>query len=479
MVGGRLGGGVGGVGPERALLGKVALRPQRAVHLVRGDMQETEGVVVLPFEDAQVGERGLEEFVGLDHIGLYKGLRTVDGAVDVRLGGEVDDGRGTILGEQAVDQRAVPYPPLYEDVVGVIRDRRQGARVAGVGQGVEIDHPVVSHRMQDEVAPYKAGAAGDEDGLFLSLQCAPLSWLTANSFPASSLLDGSWGRHVLATPRRCVILFLRCGLWLLHYCSRLESGSVKSNRPDFQRKARLVLNVQARESRQGVIRRYRGWLPEVPDDAIASIGEGETPLIEAVRISERVGARLFLKFEGMNPTASFKDRGMTVAMSRAAATGSHACVCASTGNTAASAVAYAARAGMECFVVVPAGKIALGKAVQVLAHGARIVQIEGNFDEALRISQKLAAERDDVTLVNSVNPDRIEGQKTAAFEVCEVLGSPPDAMALPVGNAGNITSYWRGFSEWRGGGRPGAAPPELGVPGRGGSPPGAGPALPG
>jgi threonine synthase len=146
------------------------------------------------------------------------------------------------------------------------------------------------------------------------------------------------------------------------------------------------MSVQARVSRQGVIRRYRRWLPEIPDDAIATIGEGETPLIEATRISDRVGARLFLKFEGMNPTASFKDRGMTVAMSRAAARGSRACVCASTGNTAASAAAYAARAGMECFVLVPAGKIALGKAVQVLAHGARIVQIEGNFDAALKLS---------------------------------------------------------------------------------------------
>src|ERR687890_2796422 len=197
------------------------------------------------------------------------------------------------------------------------------------------------------------------------------------------------------------------------------------------------LSVQARVSRRGVIRRYRSWLPEIPDDAIATIGEGETPLIEATRISERVGTRLFLKFEGMNPTASFKDRGMTVAMSRAVASGSRACVCASTGNTAASAASYAARAGMKCFVVVPAGKIALGKAVQVLAHGADIVQIEGNFDEALRLSRQLAEELGDVALVNSVNPDRIEGQKTAAFEVCEDLGGPPpDALVLPVGNAG-------------------------------------------
>jgi threonine synthase len=230
------------------------------------------------------------------------------------------------------------------------------------------------------------------------------------------------------------------------------------------------LGVQARVFRQGVIRRYREWLPEIPDEAIATIGEGETPLIEAPRISERIGARLLLKFEGMNPTASFKDRGMTVAMSRAAATGSRACICASTGNTAASAAAYAARASMECFVIVPAGKIALGKAVQVLAHGARIVQIEGNFDAALKLSQRIAEELGDVTLVNSVNPDRIEGQKTAAFEVAETLGDPPDALALPVGNAGNITSYWKGFSEWREAGHTGSAPRMLGFQAEGASP---------
>jgi threonine synthase len=219
-----------------------------------------------------------------------------------------------------------------------------------------------------------------------------------------------------------------------------------------------------------VIRKYRRWLPEIPDRAIATLGEGETPLIEAPSLSGRVGARLHLKFEGMNPTASFKDRGMTVAMSRAVASGSRAAVCASTGNTAASAAAYAARAGIKCFVVVPAGKIALGKAVQVLAHGAEIVQIEGNFDAALKISQEIAAEREDVTLVNSVNPDRIEGQKTGAFEVCEVLGAPPDAMALPVGNAGNITSYWKGFSEWREAGYADATPRMLGFQAEGASP---------
>ena len=230
------------------------------------------------------------------------------------------------------------------------------------------------------------------------------------------------------------------------------------------------MGVRTQERRQGVIRNYRRWLPEVPDGAIATLGEGETPLIEATTLSERVGARLFLKFEGMNPTGSFKDRGMTVALSRAVAAGRRACVCASTGNTAASAAAYAARAGMRCFVVVPAGKIALGKAVQVLAHGAEIVQIDGNFDEALRLSRRAAEDLGDVALVNSVNPDRIEGQKTAAFEVCEVLGAPPDALALPVGNAGNITAYWKGFTEWREAGYADEAPRMLGFQAEGASP---------
>ena len=230
------------------------------------------------------------------------------------------------------------------------------------------------------------------------------------------------------------------------------------------------MGVRTQEMGQGVIRRYGRWLPEIPDSAIASLGEGETPLIEAPTLSKRAGARLFLKFEGMNPTASFKDRGMTVALSRAVAAGSRASVCASTGNTAASASAYSARAGIKCFVVVPAGKIALGKAVQVLAHGADIVQIEGNFDEALRLSRQLAEELGDVALVNSVNPDRIEGQKTAAFEVCEVLGAPPDALVLPVGNAGNITAYWKGFSEWREAGYSENAPRMLGFQAEGASP---------
>ncbi len=230
------------------------------------------------------------------------------------------------------------------------------------------------------------------------------------------------------------------------------------------------MGVQTQMFRQGVIKKYRKWLPKIPDGAIATLGEGDTPLIEAPKISERIGANLHLKFEGMNPTASFKDRGMTVAMSRAVADGNRACICASTGNTAAAASAYAARAGIECFVIVPVGKIALGKAVQVLAHGAEIVQIEGNFDAALKLSQRAAREMHDVALVNSVNPDRIEGQKTSAFEVCEALGAPPDALAIPVGNAGNITAYWKGFSEWREAGLADEAPKMLGFQAEGASP---------
>jgi threonine synthase len=230
------------------------------------------------------------------------------------------------------------------------------------------------------------------------------------------------------------------------------------------------LGVKTSNLRPGVIAKYRRWLPKIPGPAIATLGEGETPLIEASSLSERVGAHLHLKFEGMNPTGSFKDRGMTVALSRAVAAGSRACVCASTGNTAASAAAYAARAGIACFVVVPAGKIALGKAVQVLAHGAKIIQVKGNFDAALKLPRMAAAELGDVALVNSVNPDRIEGQKTAAFEVSEALGRPPDALALPVGNAGNITAYWKGFEEWREAGFADVAPRMLGFQAEGAAP---------
>jgi threonine synthase len=180
---------------------------------------------------------------------------------------------------------------------------------------------------------------------------------------------------------------------------------------------------------------------------VVSLNEGSTPLVEAPVISERVGARVLLKLEGANPTGSFKDRGMTVAVSRAKGAGAQAVICASTGNTAASAAAYAARAGMRGAVIVPEGKIAIGKLAQGLMHGARVIALRANFDRALELVREIA-QKHPVELVNSVNPHRIEGQKTAAFEVCDELGGPPDALAIPVGNAGNITAYWRGFGEY-------------------------------
>ncbi|CAN5802041.1 threonine synthase [soil metagenome] len=178
-----------------------------------------------------------------------------------------------------------------------------------------------------------------------------------------------------------------------------------------------------------------------------TLEEGDTPLIPAPALSERSGCDVWLKFEGANPTGSFKDRGMTVAVSAALSDGARAVVCASTGNTAASAAAYAARAGLRGAVIVPEGKIATGKLAQALMHGARVVALRGNFDQALRIVRELA-ERHPVALVNSINELRIEGQKTAAFEVCDALGEAPDVLCIPVGNAGNVTSWWRGFSEY-------------------------------
>jgi threonine synthase len=195
-----------------------------------------------------------------------------------------------------------------------------------------------------------------------------------------------------------------------------------------------------------LIERYRNRLPLEAGDPVVSLNEGSTPLVEAPVISERVGARVWLKLEGANPTGSFKDRGMTVAVSRAKGAGAQAVICASTGNTAASAAAYAARAGMRGAVIVPEGQIAIGKLAQALMHGARVVALRGNFDQALELVRALAAKHP-IELVNSVNPYRIEGQKTAAYEVCEELGDPPDALAIPVGNAGNITAWWRGFGE--------------------------------
>ena len=193
----------------------------------------------------------------------------------------------------------------------------------------------------------------------------------------------------------------------------------------------------------GLIERYRDRLPFAPGDPVVSLGEGATPLIPAPRLSERVQADVWLKFEGANPTGSFKDRGMTCAVSAALRDGAEAVLCASTGNTAASAAAYAARAGLRGAVIVPEGKIATGKLAQSLMHGARVIALRGNFDEALRLVRELT-ERHPVALVNSVNPFRIAGQQTAAWEVSEALGDV-DALCLPVGNAGNITAWWQGF----------------------------------
>jgi threonine synthase len=196
----------------------------------------------------------------------------------------------------------------------------------------------------------------------------------------------------------------------------------------------------------GLIERYRERLPFAADDPVVSLEEGSTPLVLAPRVSERAGTEVWLKLEGANPTGSFKDRGMTCAVSAAVREGAKAVICASTGNTAASAAAYAARAGLRGAVIVPEGKIATGKLAQALMHGARVVALRGNFDQALKLVRELA-QKHPVSLVNSVNEFRIEGQKTAAFEVVETLGGEVDSVCLPVGNAGNITAYWRGFRE--------------------------------
>src|SRR6266576_2947000 len=200
----------------------------------------------------------------------------------------------------------------------------------------------------------------------------------------------------------------------------------------------------------GVIERYREFLPVSPTTPIISLGEGNTPLIYSPRLSERVGhgCEVFIKNEGVNPTGSFKDRGMTVAVSKAMECGTTALICASTGNTSASATAYAARAGISCVVILPAGKIATGKLLQAFAYGAKMVAIDGNFDDALGIVRELGDSHEFV-IVNSINPDRIAGQKTAAFEIVDVLGDAPDFHLLPVGNAGNITAYWMGYREYR------------------------------
>jgi threonine synthase len=214
---------------------------------------------------------------------------------------------------------------------------------------------------------------------------------------------------------------------------------------------------------RGIIEEYRPFLPIGYRAQVITLQEGATPLLPAPRLSQRVGADVHLKVEGANPTGSFKDRGMTVAVSAAVQEGSEAVLCASTGNTAASAAAYAARAGLRGMVIVPEGKIATGKLAQALIHGARVVAVRGNFDQALALVRELV-ERHPIALVNSVNELRIEGQKTGAFEVCDELGEAPDVLSIPVGNAGNVTSWWRGFAEY------GAAPRLHGYQAEGAAP---------
>jgi threonine synthase len=201
--------------------------------------------------------------------------------------------------------------------------------------------------------------------------------------------------------------------------------------------------------RSGVIERYREYLPVTERTPIISLMEGNTPLIRCGRLTEAINPRidLYLKYEGANPTGSFKDRGMTLAISKAKEEGSEAVICASTGNTSASASAYGARAGMRVYVLIPEGKIAIGKLGQAMIHKATVIQVKGNFDEALTVVKQVTA-RYPVTVVNSINPYRLEGQKTAAFEICDQLGAAPTYHVLPVGNAGNITAYWRGYGEY-------------------------------
>jgi len=220
---------------------------------------------------------------------------------------------------------------------------------------------------------------------------------------------------------------------------------------------------------RGVIEEYREFLPVSASTPVVTLLEGGTPLLPAPRLSARVGARVFLKVEGANPTGSFKDRGMTVAISKAAEEGAKAVVCASTGNTSASAAAFAARAGLTCAVLIPEGHIALGKLAQALIHGARVLQVRGNFDQALAIVRELG-ERAPVTVVNSVNPYRIEGQKSGAFEIVDELGDAPDLHCIPVGNAGNITAYWKGYLEFKAAGRSTRLPRMLGFQAAGSAP---------
>ncbi len=220
---------------------------------------------------------------------------------------------------------------------------------------------------------------------------------------------------------------------------------------------------------RGVVEEYREWLPVSAATPVVTLGEGDTPLVPAPELSRRTGCEVHLKVEGANPTGSFKDRGMTLAISKAKEEGSIAVICASTGNTSASAAAYAVRAGMTCAVLVPHGRIAMGKMAQALVHGAKLLQVDGGFDECLDVARELAGNYP-VSLVNSVNAYRIEGQKTAAFEVVDALGRAPDVHCLPVGNAGNITAYWRGYVEYHRDGRAAGRPTMRGFQAAGAAP---------
>lgn len=212
----------------------------------------------------------------------------------------------------------------------------------------------------------------------------------------------------------------------------------------------------------GLLDTYRDYLPVTDNTPKLTLHEGNTPLVRAERLSELLDLDMYFKLEGLNPTGSFKDRGMVMAVAKAWEEGSRSVICASTGNTSAAAAAYAARMGMSCIVLIPNNKIALGKLAQAMIYGAKVIAIEGNFDQALRLVRDIA-ERHPVTLVNSVNPFRLEGQKTAAFEVCEQLGGKaPDYLAIPVGNAGNITAYWKGFKEYHSRGRIAQLPKMIG-----------------
>ena len=229
------------------------------------------------------------------------------------------------------------------------------------------------------------------------------------------------------------------------------------------------MHTERTTSKLGVIEHYREYLPVAESTPIVSLGEGNTPLVFCPQLSNRVGLALFVKNEGVNPTGSFKDRGMTLAVSKAMERGATALICASTGNTSASAAAYAARAGISCVVILPAGKIATGKLLQAFAYGAKIVAIDGNFDDALRLVRELG-EAGDFAIVNSINPDRIAGQKTAAFEIVDVFGDAPDFHLLPVGNAGNITAYWAGYREYHVLGRSTKLPAMIGFQAAGAAP---------